>query len=314
MRIVVYPSIKKPSRGCERFKVLTHAQDSSQIRTEDGTNNESTVFEKYSQTFTTLLNPFIMRNPFLTFLLLMFILPFGAICQTETPSQMLVLYENEIPPSMVSEYEEVAKKELAIFKKLNYPRSYYVYQTEDFHYWWVVIIEDITDFEKFIQELGSYIVRMEKEEGFDFRQEFKGKTYFMKPTIIQWLPDLSNMPEGTMDLTKTQYFRWGRCYVKVGEEDKFIQNFEEWIKLFKDNQIETGWNLYTGILGTENPYFIWGEIYDSPLDMETKRAKAFETISEQSDKLWSETLQYLRKIEFNTGWYRPDLSYVIENN
>ena len=244
----------------------------------------------------------------------MITLPFGAICQTDTAPTMLVMWENEIPPSMVSEYERVAKKELAIFKKLNYPRSYFVHQTNDYHYWWVMVIENINEYEKIIQELGSFIVRMEKEEGFVFSQEFKDKTNFMKPIIIQWLPNLSNMPEGTMDLSKTQYFRWGQCYVKVGDEDNFIKNWEEWIKLFKENQIEIGWNLYTGIIGTENPFFIWGEIYDSPLDMETKRAKAFQTMGDQSNKLWNETIQYLRKIEYNTGWYRPDLSYVIENN
>jgi hypothetical protein len=254
-----------------------------------------------------------MKNSLLTLLLLLIIVSFSANSQTENAPNMLVLWENEIPPDMVSEYESVAIKESGIFKKLNYPRSYYVYQTDDYHFWWVMIIEDLNDFEKLIQELGSYIVRMEEEEGFVFSQEFTGKTNFMKPIIIQWLPDLSNMPEGTMDFGKMQYFRWGRCYVKVGFEDKFIQNWGKWLKLFKENEIEIGWNLYTGRIGTENPFFWWGEIFDSPLDMETKRAKAFQTMGDQPDKLWNETLQYLRKIEIKTGWYRPNLSFVIEN-
>jgi len=253
-----------------------------------------------------------MKNYLLTILLLMIIVPFNANSQTNDIPTMLVMWENEIPPDMVSEYEEVVKKEVALFKKLNYPRSWYLYHTDDYHYWFVMTIKDLNDFEQLNQELGSYLVRL-AEEGFIFTEEFKGKTNFMKPTIMQWLSDLSNMPDGTIDFSKAQYFRWGQCYVKVGFEDKFIQNWGEWVKLFKENQLEIGWHLYTGIIGTENPFFMWGEIYDSPLDMETKRAKASQKISDDSDKLWSETLQYLRKIEIKTGWYRPDLSYVIEN-
>ena len=74
-----------------------------------------------------------------------------------------------------------------------------------------------------------------------------------------------------------------------------------------------GWNAYTGVMGTENPFYMWGEIYDSPLDMETKRANAFQKLGEEFNALWMETQQYIRKLEVREGWYRPDLSYVIDN-
>jgi hypothetical protein len=254
-----------------------------------------------------------MKNYLSILVLALFLIPLSAKTQTENVPTMMVMWENEIPPSMVSEYEKVVTKESEIFRKLNYPRSYFVYQTDDYHYWWVMIIKDIGDFEKINQELGNIIIKMDKEEGFVFNQEFKGKTNFVKPMILQWLPNLSNIPEGTINFDKPKYFRWGFCYVKFGFENSFIQNWQKWIDLFKKNQLEIGWNFITGIIGTENPFFIWAEVYDSPLDMETKRAKAFQNITEQSDILWNETLQYLRKIEIKTGWYRPDLSYIHEN-
>ena len=254
-----------------------------------------------------------MKNYLSILTLALFLLPFSAKPQTENVPSMLVMVENEIPPSMVSEYEKVVVKETKILRKLNYPRSYFVYQTEDYHYYWVIQIKDMSDFEKFNQELGNFIARMEKEEGFVFGEEFKGRTNFMKQMIFQWLPNLSCMPEGTMKFNQAQYFRWGFCFAKVGFENELIQNWGEMADIFKENEIEIGWQFYTGIIGTENPFFVWGEVYDSPLDMETKRAKAFQQIGDQTNKLWNETLQYLRKLEVQTGWYRPDLSYVIEN-
>lgn len=254
-----------------------------------------------------------MKNYFLLLLFLFFLLPLISISQTENVPTMLVAFENEISPSMVSEYEMAVKKELAVFRKLNYPRSCFVYQTEDFHYWWVLQIRDVNEFEQFNKEFGAFIIRMQNEEGFVFGEEFKGKTNYMKPTIFQWLPNLSCMPEGTMKFDQTQYFRWGFCYCKVGFENEFQ---EKWIKMadmMYAKEIGMGWNAYTGIVGTENPFYMWGEIYDSPLDMETKREKAFEKLGEEFGALWNETLQYIRKLEIQEGWYRPDLSYIIEN-
>ncbi len=253
-----------------------------------------------------------MKNYILTLLLALFVLSLNTNAQSTDAPTMLVAFENEIPPSMVSAYEEVAKKEPAIFKKLNYPRSYWVYQTEDFHYWWVLQIKDLSDFEKLNQELGTFIVRME-EEGFVFGEEFKGKTKFMKPMIFQWLPSLSCMPEGAMNFNQPQYFRWGFCYAKVGFENEFEKQWVKMVEMMIAKEIEMGWNTYTGIIGTENPFYMWGEIYDSPLEMETERAKAFEKLGEEFISLWTETLQYMRKLEIKEGRYRPDLSYIIEN-
>ena len=253
-----------------------------------------------------------MKNCLLILLFAFFVLPFNANAQTTEAPTMLVVFENEIPPSMVSAYEDAAKKEPAIFKKLNYPRSYWVYQTEDFHYWWVMLINDLSDFEKLNQELGTFIVRM-ADEGFVFGEEFKEKTKFMKPMIFQWLPNLSCMPEGTMKFDQAQYFRWGFCYAKIGFENEFEEQWVKMAKMMLAKEIEMGWNAYTGIVGTENPFYMWGEIYDSPLDMETERAKAFEKLGPEFNSLWTETLQYMRKLEIKEGWYRPDLSYIVEN-
>lgn len=254
-----------------------------------------------------------MKNSICIFLFAFFLLPVSANAQTNDTPTMLVAFENEIPPAMVSAYEDVAKKELAIFKKINYTRSYWVYQTEDFHYWWVLQIKDLSDFEKLTQELGTFIIKMAEEEGFVFGEEFKGKTKFMKPMIFQWLPDLSCMPEGTMKFDRPQYFRWGYCYAKVGFENEFEGQWVKMAKMMYAKEIEMGWNAYTGVIGTENPFYMWGEIYDSPLDMETERAKAFEKLGPEFNSLWTETLQYMRKLEIKEGWYRPDLSYIIEN-
>ena len=254
-----------------------------------------------------------MKNYLFIVVFAFFLLSFSANSQTENSSTLLVAFENEIPPSMVSAYEEVSKREKAIFKKLNYPRSYFVYQTEDFHYWWILQIKDLNDFEKLVQELGSFIVLMEKEEGFVFGNEFKGKTKYMKPMIFQYLPDLSCMPGGSIKFDQAQYFRWGFCYVKVGIENEFQEKFEKMAEMMIAKEIEMGWNLYTGVLGTENPFYMWGEIYDSSLEMETKRADAFKKLGEEFIALWNETLPYIRKLEIKEGWYRPDLSYIIED-
>lgn len=83
------------------------------------------------------------------------------------------------------------------------------------------------------------------------------------------------------------------CYHRMNNAQNAIK--ELWIKMAERiyvKEIGISWNANTGVMDTEHPYYTCGENYDSPFDMESKRANAFEKLGEELKSLWIETLQY----------------------
>jgi hypothetical protein len=249
-------------------------------------------------------------------LLLLSILSISLISysQDKSKNRLLVVWTNSVIPSQAEQYQNAVKKQAALMKKYNHATPYYVYSTEDYYYYWVTFIDNFAAFDDLSSQWFKFKSEAEINDGFIHDQEFKGTTNYILPEILTTRSELSYVPAGqTFKPEDLPYFRFGYCYAKRGVEKEFEDNWKLWVALFTKYDIPIGWTMYEGILGTETPFYIWGETYRNELDMATSRAKAYEKMGEEPTKLWQETERFLRKIEYKTGWYRPDLSYVPEN-
>jgi hypothetical protein len=237
-----------------------------------------------------------------------------AEAQDEQKNQLLVVWVNSVIPSQVQQYEEAVKKQVMLMKKYNHVTPYYVYGTDDYYYYWVTFIENFGAFDDLSAGWFQFKSEVAQKDAFIMEQEFKGTANYILPQFFTTRPDLSFIPSGqTYDPNETPYFRFGYCYVKGGFEKEFEMNWSDWVALFKKYNIAIGWSMYEGILGVEAPFYLWGENYKNEVDMAASRAKEFEAMGEEPNKLWQETIKLLRKIEYKTGWYRADLSYIPQN-
>ncbi len=249
-------------------------------------------------------------------LLLLSILSISLIssAQDESKNRLLVVWTNSVIPSQAEQYQNAVKKQVALMKKSNHATPYYVYSTEDYYYYWVTFIDNFAAFDDLSSQWFKFKSEVEKSDGFNHNQEFKGTVNYVLPQILATRSELSYVPAGQIFKPEEfPYFRFGYCYGKGGFEKEFEDNWKLWVALFKKYNITIGWNMYEGILGTETPFYIWSETYKNEIDMASTRAKEFEKMGEEPNKLWQETERLLRKIEYKTGWYRPDLSYIPGN-
>jgi hypothetical protein len=233
--------------------------------------------------------------------------------QSEPNNQMFMVWMNQVPPEHAAQYENVVKLQAEILKKYHHNIPYYVFATDDYYYYWVTPIDNLAAIEGLNKNWEEFNTEVKQKEGSYPYQQFKGLINGLTPQVIMLRSDLSYFTPVTTNIAENPYFRFGYCYVNEGYEKDFEENWEKWVELFKKNNAVIGWNLYEGILGTENPFYLWGETYKNETDMATSRAKAFEGMGEEANNLWQETISLLRKIEYKTGWYRPDLSYIPEN-
>lgn len=233
--------------------------------------------------------------------------------QNEPKNQLIMVWQNQITPENAVQYEKVVKLQLGVLNKYAYPVPFYIYATDDYYYYWVTPINNLSDIEAQNKMWGEFQQQVMQQEGsFPFHQ-FKGIVHQLTPQVFLMRADLSYFPpEMTNDMEKP-YFRFGYCYVKLGYEAEFEEGWKKCMEPFSAHQVSIGVTLYEGVLGTENPFYLWGEVYRDEIDMATSRAKAFEEMDRALDTLWPETVKYLRKIEYKTGWFRPDLSYMPAN-
>jgi hypothetical protein len=251
---------------------------------------------------------------FLTIILLLGLFALDTCAQDEKKNQLLVVWENSVIPAQAKQYEEAVKKQVALMEKYTHVIPYYVYSTDDYFYYWITLIDNFAAFEDLSAKWFAFNAEVQKNDGFYHGQEFKGTTNYVLPQIYNHRPEMSYVPANlTFNPKETQYFRFGYCYGKRGFEKEFEDNWKQWVALFNKYNITIGWNMYEGILGTETPFYLWSETYKNEVDLASNRAKAFEVMGEESNKLWQETEHLLRKIEYKTGWYRPELSYIPQN-
>ena len=73
--------------------------------------------------------------------------------------------------------------------------------------------------------------------------------------------------------------------------------------------IDTGWNIYQSITGTDLPLYVVAKVAKSRADHYAQYEKDHEVMGEAAEALGEKTLALMRKIEFKEGRPRPDLSY-----
>ncbi len=82
--------------------------------------------------------------------------------------------------------------------------------------------------------------------------------------------------------------------------------------MYNRNNITDGWNTFSGSFGTEQPVYIWIMNGKDPADFWNQSKVNNEILGEEADILWEKTLKVLRKYEYKTGWFRPELSYTLK--
>jgi len=244
-------------------------------------------------------------------LILIFIIPLSLIAQ-ENKSQHYKVWDVVVKPGMFTDYEDALKKQIELSKKYNFPFSWSTYVSHDFHYYIFAEIENHGN----IDEISTAFSKIAQEAGDEWQRMAEGAypaVEYMKRGVVTLRPNLSYIPEKPkLQPEEAKFISWGFCYVKTGKSSEFETIQKEWVKLFKENNIPTGFNMFSGGVGTEQPFYFWAMSGKSEANFWVQNENNFQNLGEGADKLWNKTLPILRKFEPKTGMNRPDLSYIIE--
>ena len=230
----------------------------------------------------------------------------------EQKSLLNIVWDLEVEPSMVDEYEAATKVEAALYATYEFPYSWTVYSSDDFHYYFVIEIDDYATIDKLYKAFGE--LHNEAGEEYEAMQKsFLGTYSQYKQSTFRLMPEHSYTPEEPgLEPEEAKFIYWGFEYVKAGKEKEYEKVIKEWVELYKSKNILDGWNQYVGEIGADGPFYFYAVRAKSAADYYTRYDKNAELLGDEVKVLLNKTMALLRKFEYKTGMIRPELSYIID--
>lgn len=229
----------------------------------------------------------------------------------EQKAQLWFVEEIAIKPSMIEKYETHTKEALVLCEKYGLPFPFYVFTTDDFHYYFVWPIENYASLDSLFKAVGEWVAKMGDENWQALVKSGENTHEFMKWSIVRYHPDLSYIPENRMNKLKEASFVYlNFFFIQPGEEREFEKTIKEGVAFYKRINFPFGFDIYSGDMGTEMPMYIYISRAKNATAFYAKHDEAFELHTEEAIKLRRKTLVTVRKTDVKTGMFRSDLSYT----
>lgn len=222
------------------------------------------------------------------------------------------VHEDEVKPSMVTEYEKAVKELIVNCKKHDVQSTKWITTTtEDNRYLYVMAIENMADLDKKI--FKSLEEKMGKEN-FGSLMTSLDKCLDKRGDYILYLDkEKSYMPQGITQTPEGKNYRKFLYYHVTPENYRMFLEKGNAIKtLFKKKESKVYYRIYRSGFGTMGNFVMVAIAAKSAGDFEQMTKANMELLGEESQKAFSELLKYTSKYENFSGRMRPDLAYSPE--
>lgn len=244
------------------------------------------------------------------FILLLNSISMAQVSSESELNKMLVRHDRVIP-SLVGEYE-AALIELKTFLAANNETEfqYFSHLQDDYTFTHVFPVNSCEDVE--YMNFASWVERMNHPELELIYEIINSCIESTKYSMLQYMPGLSYVPESENWIEGLPYRKWNFYYFYPGTENEVYEILSAWQTLYMNNDIPTGFRVFEGFMGTEQPLFIFTNWAEDPMDHMGKLYENMELLGEDGTILWNLTMQYVRKVETIEGWFLPQFSYIID--
>jgi hypothetical protein len=223
--------------------------------------------------------------------------------------QFFFLVDAVVIPSMESQYFRAAENKVAFYAKNRFPFSWTVYSTEDYHYFWLLPIQNL----KALDDLYAAFEEMKEKEAKECEtmlNAFEGTFRYLKQSVYIWRPDLSYRTEDPIHQQREGDFVYmDFCYVYPGRDAEFERCVGELMSLMKSKDRTEMINTLVGDLGTDRPMYILTTNAKNAADFYVKNDRFWKALGGEGSDLYTKIISLIRKREIRHGRFRPDLSY-----
>jgi hypothetical protein len=248
---------------------------------------------------------------FFSLILSAFIIPRLNAQEKLPDTELLMVHEDVVYPYMIDKYEKAAKDYVEMLKAANIEQPFRVLQ---FEYFTFNTIRPLKDYDGLAKQMGmrdGMIEKIGKEKFEKVMAEFDGCYSSHKNYLLTLRNDLSYKPKYGMDPEEgINYRHIDFFYIIPGKEAEMTQLIKEYKVLYESKNIEEGYRVYYGGIGTDMPMVMFVQPAKSRVDFATLSDKQDEILGDDGTKFFNQVLSITQKFEHNDGVMRPDLFYM----
>ena len=228
----------------------------------------------------------------------------------EQKAQLFIIWDVVVHPSKFMEYEATMKEFVALYAKHECPYPWLAYRTNDFHYYFVMPVENLAAVDKVFKYFGKVTATAEKEsaalmKGFGGTYESETLGMFLLRYDLSYIPEEPRVTDEEMN-----FIWWDFYYILPGMEKEAEEIAHEWQALNKNNGISDGWSIYVGVMWSDLPVLVVAGGAKSEADYYTQNEKNSQKFGEKLQPLMKKTMDGTRRFEQKTGTILRELSYT----
>jgi hypothetical protein len=232
---------------------------------------------------------------------------------TDKSLNYLLVREDNVKPARAADYE-ASLSDLADFLGDNKVKnvSYMTQLQDNYNYAHVAQLNSMDDING---GLRSYIKGEKKSAEFDLiwmdlNETINSYRYY----VVKYEPELSYVPDGQVWLEEAPYRRWNYLHFEPGTEKQAEEILLAWKNLYQDKGIKSGFRVFKGVIGLDQPVIMFTTWSKTPLDYQIELQESIEQLDEEGTILWVAMMELVRKAETVEGWYLPQYSFIPETN
>ncbi len=232
------------------------------------------------------------------------------LCLTYNVSQaqkMFMVHQDNVKPSMVMEYEKIAKEFNAASVEHNLQTEWFTAVSNDFKYFYITPIENFAELDK------RPFADMAKAMGDKFGDMFNrfDTCYDSHGTYIVVHDEaLSYMPEGAKETQKDKNYRkWFFMYYTPENGKKIKEGMKAVKELFTSKGSTNYYRIYRNGFGTMENYYMVSISATDEVDGATQAKANEEVLGPDRWETFNKVLKYTSRMEEYSGEMRPDLFY-----
>ena len=252
-----------------------------------------------------------MKRWMLLPLAVLMLMPASLAAQEEESSPTWwAVFTEQVAPANVMAFEE-ASAAMHELIEANAPEEmvYYTHYGVETGFSYAIPMESMADFMK----LNEQWMGMVNQIGWE-KWEAMSADHLVDHTAFNFyveMADQSYHPEGFMESMAdkpARHFDW--LYPESGTQDEFNELLKEWVALYAEHGIESGWTAYQAVTGEDLPMVVLITPATSAGAYYMMSDEVDERLGEAGQELMVKSLAMMRNFEHNDAMFRPDLSVM----
>jgi len=229
-------------------------------------------------------------------------------------SQLFLIHEETVNPSMVTQYEGATRDLVKAFadKKVTSPTFIVnTYMTSDFHYLYITPIANWAQMDTVSKDWMSAPEIVGKDRWLDLMKRGSGAMTSYDEAVASRRDDLSYQPENPrLKMEEMPFARVDYYYLKPGTEEQAEQVARDYVALFKAKKVPDGFTIYMAMSGHDLPLLVAVIPAKSPADFAATDERTAAALGDALRNLQGRAMSLTRRIEHKDSWFRPDLSFM----